>query len=743
MDKSEVESVFKRLIEDAEQFITDDLSGEREKAWNYYHGKSDVESEEGKSSVVIRDVRDSVEGAMPSLMEIFAGTEKVVEFEACYTGVSNPQQAALKEINAEEAASYLGYIFQKENPGFRNTHDFIKNGLVAKIGIFKLFVDESNKVVNENYKGLSRDELIFIIQEPDVEVSELTFYVGDRELVSDDFESGELPIEFTADVKIKKVINTKKYVVEVVPPEELIIDEGAKCADSAKIIGQCTNKTVSDLVKMGFDYEEVVEYAQSPDGYKDNQDKEKDARTRYDHDVAGNVGDKSTWSVETYDVYAEIDVDGDGISELHRAILVGSGKTLLSYETWDEQPYIVASPYLTPNTAIGEGMADLLFDLQDINTALIRQVLNNLYNVNNPRKEVVETAVNFEDLFDNKYNGVVRVAAPGMINEMTTPFVGGQTMPILEYFEKKKEERTGVSRESIGLDADALQSSAEIAVQGILGAAQAKLKLIARIFAEVGFAPMFTKLYRLVKKHQDGPITFKNMISNKLQSVDPAAWDDNIQVCANVGLGLGNVNERMGFLMGISSKQEIILDRLGLQNPFVTPAQYAHTLSKMTQLAGYSASSRFFNPPEVVEQVVEMMMQQQQKKERQPDPEVQAKIQADQAKIQLEQQKAQAKIQLEQQKAQANLKLQSERAIQEAAIKNKQSAMDLSLKAAEVQEDNKLEREKATLDHALEVWKAQKDVELRMAELTAEAALEEKRIEEQLQAQQANLRRPT
>src|SRR5258708_5658188 len=58
------------------------LSSERDDALMYYMGdmSKDMPTMDGRSGAVSTDVADTIEGLMPSLMEIFAGTEEVVKF---------------------------------------------------------------------------------------------------------------------------------------------------------------------------------------------------------------------------------------------------------------------------------------------------------------------------------------------------------------------------------------------------------------------------------------------------------------------------------------------------------------------------------------------------------------------------------------------------------------------------------------------------------------------------------------
>src|SRR5690242_16873337 len=112
-----------------------ELSAERARANDYYLGdmEQDMPSIEGRSRAVSSDVADTVEGLMPSLMDIFCGSDEVVRFEPV---------GAEDEAAAQQETDYVNHVFMQQNPGFMVTYAFIKDALLSKVGIVKVFWDE-------------------------------------------------------------------------------------------------------------------------------------------------------------------------------------------------------------------------------------------------------------------------------------------------------------------------------------------------------------------------------------------------------------------------------------------------------------------------------------------------------------------------------------------------------------------------------------------------------------------------
>jgi hypothetical protein len=68
------------------------------------------------------DVADTVEGLMPSLMDIFAGSDEVVRFEPV-----GPED----ETAAQQETDYVNHVFMQQNPGFMILYSFIKDALLS------------------------------------------------------------------------------------------------------------------------------------------------------------------------------------------------------------------------------------------------------------------------------------------------------------------------------------------------------------------------------------------------------------------------------------------------------------------------------------------------------------------------------------------------------------------------------------------------------------------------------------
>jgi hypothetical protein len=143
------------------------LSDERETAMSYYLGdvSKDMPAPEGRSSAVSTDVSDTIEGMMPTLMDIFTGGDEVVRFEP----VGEEDVAA-----AEQETDYVNHVFMQKNPGFMVLYGMIKDALLSKVGIVKVWWDKGEEQRKETYQDLTDEQLMALITDPSVEIVEHT-----------------------------------------------------------------------------------------------------------------------------------------------------------------------------------------------------------------------------------------------------------------------------------------------------------------------------------------------------------------------------------------------------------------------------------------------------------------------------------------------------------------------------------------------------------------------------------------
>ena len=642
--EEELQSIVGSALDDAVDFIDNTISPLRATSIDYYQGKPFGNEEDGRSQVISLDVHDTIADILPSLMRIFFSSENVVEFVPF-----GKEDVKL----AEQATDYINRIvLQQDNDGFPIFYNAFKDALLCKNGILKYYWDTTYHAEYYEYSGISDNELAVLEADDEVEVTEVISYPDPafpkpEAVVETEEQIEEVVPELMQqsmmtpqlhDVKVTRKKEHGCVRVESVPPEEFLIDRDATSMEDAYCIAHRRYLTVSDLVEMGYDYDEIQKFA-TPYETQLDDNAEFQARNTYQNEGINPVEDDANLKVQYVEAYMKIDMTGDGIAELRRLCCVGDNYEIKKNLKCDQIPFVSFCPDPEPHTFFGLSIADITEDIQKVKSMVMRSMLDSLALSVHPRVAVVEGQANIEDVMNTEVGGIIRQRNAGAVQPFNMPFVGKDCFPMLNYLDEVKENRTGISKASMGLDPDALQSATASAVNATIKGGQQHIELIARIFAETGMKPLFKGIYELLARHQDKERTVR--LRNEWIPIDPRVWQTGMDCVVNVGLGNGTAQERMQYLGQIASKQEQILQTLGASNPLVEMTQYRNTMAKMVELAGFKDASMFFKEvPEMTPQQRQAMMQ------KKPDVSEQL-IQVQIEEIKANMQKANAKIQLE------------------------------------------------------------------------------------------------
>ena len=675
MDDYQLKSIVSSEITDALNHFDSEYSQDRIRAMDFYMGEPFGNEVSGRSSVVSTEVADTVEAIMPNLMRVFTANDKYVRFNA---------RTSEDVEKAEQISDYVNYVINHDNEGYKIMYNWFKDALLFRLGVVKYFYEEEENVTEEEYNGLSEEELAALLSNPDIEIVEqqetvLNSYMEDDGTV--------VPLESNYDLSVRVTEKKGKIKVINVPPEEFLVNKRATSLEDAYFICHRTTMTVSDLVAMGYDRDEIEAHAGNSDLELDEE------RTNRFQDLEAVTGtdaaDPTLREVTYYECIMNVDFDGDGIAERRRVCAIGSnGSHVLHNEPFDHVPFAVVSPVLMPHRLIGRSIYDMTEDLQVIKSTLLRQYLDSVYSSTLPRMIAVEGQVNLDDLLEGTAGGIIRARAPGMVQPITGSSVGGEVRPLMDYLDNIKEQRTGMSKASQGLDANALQSTTASAISATVRGAQVKLESYARTMAETGVKELFKGILHLVTKYDNKPRIVR--LRNNFVPIDPREWTSEYDVVVQVGLGTADDEQKIAFLTQIATKQEQILQQLGPNNPIVTMSQYVNTLRSIAEIGGFKDADQFFNNAQQI-----MMAQQQQ---AQQQPQMSPEQMQMQQLMQLEQQKAQAQQALEQQKAEANIALQREKMEQQLMLDREKMQMEIELRRQELQAEAELRVAKAVTD---------------------------------------------
>jgi hypothetical protein len=570
MNDDEVLSQVKNWLNDSLDFNTSELSHQRAESMKYYFGQPFGNELPGKSKVVTRDVQETVDWIMPSLMKVFTNGGNVVKYEP---------QTAEDVPQAEQETEYVNYLFNRKNPGFKIMHDWFQDTLMYKTGITKVFVEKTPTPTFDFYDGLDEETLQEIVSDPNTEVLALT-QKGDGTYL----------------VKVKVTKERSDIKIVCIPPENFIINRNATCLDDATFMAHREEKTISDLRAMGVP-EDVLDALPYDEYEFADSSPERLAREAFDGtgqfqfgSASDPVANRKAWVTECY---CYIDADGDGYAELRRIVIVGD--FIIDNTEWDSFPFADLSAYPLAHKFHGMSVYDKIKDIQDLRSALMRNVMDNIYRQNTGRWAVLDGAVNLEDLMTNEANGIVRMKSLNAVTPLPTPQLAGDVYNMMDRLEADRGKRTGVSDRSRGLDDNTLHSNqAATSVNQLMTAAEQQIDLIARIFAETGVKRLFQLLHEHAIKHQNQEEVFE--LRGQWVKVNPANWRSRTDMTVTVGIGNMNKDQQLIHLGRMWEMAQAVVSNGGM-GILITEQNIYNILKEMTENAGYKDVSRYWNDP--------------------------------------------------------------------------------------------------------------------------------------------------
>jgi hypothetical protein len=766
LDREErLRTILFRAEQEARQWQDSELTRHREDSLDYYDRNLNAfPAEDGQSKIITSEFADTIESIMPALLRVFTGGESIVDFTP-----DNPGD----EDAAKEATDYIPHVLMRENEGFTWFTWFLKDALMYRLSWGAVDVEEVEQVKSKPFGPIPADAFALLSQQAtqmaEQAGAELTidaeqdqpeqpkaskasvdyspghpdshcaicsnFQGGACAVTSSDgpptpgridpnywckqFQAGQPQpapaVTFSGTITTKRKV--KKVRVDNIAPEDGLVSPTARHIDEAGFVGYRKRVTASQLRTMGLD-QETIDNLSSDDIYTVEESQRQPgvvqaASARDQRDDS----ERELWVVVAF---VRFDWDGDGISEMLRVVYAhagGSVSAIIEREEWEDgvAPIVTGSPILMSHTIPGRSIFDLVKDLQQVGTAVTRGMLDNTYMVNRPRP-IASDVVDLASLIDWTPGMPIRprqgqkMIRGQDIDFLQVPPVMDKSLAVLQWQDEVKHKRTGIQPGNQGVLDESMNPTATGANLAT-AAADARLELIARTFAEVPIKRLFRLIYRAVKRAASGPVKYWN--GSDFATVDPTKWPDDMSLEVSVGMGVSNKQQQLQYLGLVGQGQEKLWEAQGGQEgPMLTVDHLANTFRKAVEVAGFKNTGQFVNSDQQIMQAKaqkaqqppppnpEMMKVQAQSQARMAEVQAnaQAKAAEQQNDAQLAQQKLAADIQSNQARAAADMQIAREKAALDMQLKREQAALDAQLKREELVLEAQLKREQMKMD---------------------------------------------
>jgi hypothetical protein len=445
MDDEDYQNAIGAAIDNAEQYIDTYISPDRENAARYYRGEKFGNEIEGRSGVVMSEVRDTVLALMPALLRIFCGAKEPVEFT---------NQPGTPFEQGQQQTAFISHIINKDNNGFMIHFSAFKDALVRRTGIYTWWHEAIELVTHEDKTGLNEEAYALEqleVQESSSEDENIQYDIEvlDERLDTtapaadplqgmgpEGLEMGQEPApqpeSYIRDIRVKRRFIKKRHRVACVPPEEFIVSPIASDdLDEFPLVGRRQMKSIGELVAMGHDEAQIREAIGGTGTRASALEMNAEALDRngapleriFDNDFA--QVDPASEYVKYCTVFVLIDKDGDGIRERRKICTVGDNNIII-YDTISDDmvPYSLICPDPEPHAPFGYSVADQNMDMQEVTSEVVRGILDNLAQSIVGRTAILENKVNIDDVLSNDRDQVIREKESGAVRSLSHPFTG-------------------------------------------------------------------------------------------------------------------------------------------------------------------------------------------------------------------------------------------------------------------------------------------------------------------------------
>jgi hypothetical protein len=613
------------------------LSKERQRVINYYNSELPKRQHTGSASYVSTDVYDSVESMKAQILETFsANPDNLVSFTA-----NGPEDVEASRV----ATEYCNYIVFRENDGYGIFSHIVHDGLTARNGVVKAsWAKKTDDCDEELPAGATYQDVQSVASQKDVTALEA------------DADEGSDPHNPTFTGTLTRSKDCSKVDLDPVPPEEFLIVPRAPSVRKADLCSHRTLKTKAELKALGYDPKKVDELHYDSDKGLD-LGPEAIARNSPIETAQSldNPIQPETEKVMLYESYARMDMrDGKGV-RLYKICHVND--VLFEKEEVDCSPFYVFTPLPIPYMFYGNNFAARVIPTQNARTVLTRAILDHASITTNPRWGVVKGGLlNPKEMIENRLGGILNLTRPDAVKPLEQANLNPYIFQTLGMLKENKEESTGISALSQGMNKDAISTQNSSAlVDNLVTLSQTRQKIIARNFASF-LVELYLAVYKLVLDNQDKEKEKIIEVAGAFVPVKTEDWVERTTCTASIHLGYGERDRQTAKYEGLYQKLTMDPAMAGMFKP---QNRYKLATDGMRS-AGFQNYAEYISPPEAIQppQPDPIKMQELQIKDKEAQAalitaqSLQSKTQHSAEIADLKEQLAQASLQLKAQVAQ-------------------------------------------------------------------------------------------
>ncbi len=606
-------------IETAEKYYKEEREPSYLESYNRYYANKEYQAKfddlSEKSKIVIRDIMNKIEWAMPSIMRLLTGTTDIVGIQGRTEEDDQPAKI-LKDL--------INWQIQRKNEGFLIFYRFVKDVLKYRFAVLKvrwerdvdenieeiyvssdvyqqLITNHSPEMLNQAVAqalSVSRQKQILLRQLRNIELLDTSF----------DEEKGLYKLK----VKLTRLKSNQPVIENLLPWEFLYVPD-AKSIQDVSFIAHKKRVKADYLLKkekQGF-FSNVKKALENAEVDVSELEEKVNFQEKLEYSTYSN--DENLKDVDLYECYTKADIDGDGLLE-DIIVWMAGGEILRIEENYTgRHPFFGASAVLESEKIEGTSLNDLIGIYQDIKTAFWKQLAINIAKNNDPITFYDPAVVDTDAISEGqKYIPVDlnnKSIKEAIQFEPTTP-LSPHILPALEMITAEEENSTGITRYNQGLDAKTLNKTAT-GISMIMQAANQRLELIVRIISEVALRPLFRYLVELNQKYIDQETVIRLKNSYLTIRPDDLVGEFDFVVDTAIGLGTKEMQMQAMQIVGQFYPQFVQMLQVFMQYPDLYE-KFRNYYKKQLELIGIKAVDEYLPTVEELQQMAQTMTQQMQ-----------------------------------------------------------------------------------------------------------------------------------
>lgn len=527
LSEDEITSILRREITIAQGFDSDILSEIRAKSMDFFFGNDQSSTiptaPAGRSNVQSLDVRDVTLAILSQIGPMYKASS--IEFKP---------RAHDDEKQADLESQFVREIIE-DNDGFKAFSSAAWYALLQNTGWIHVSVDDHTDVSRETYTGLD-----------DMQVANVVDQGGQVEVDSYD--------EATGNLKITRTTETRQLKIEPISADMVLHSPGLDQygVDGLRFVAYRKIYSVAELVAMGMSMEDAMETPSHRDDHWPAVIAKAEHYSESSDNELGGVQDATTLK-ECFHCWAQLDLNETGQWERYHILIAGKdGAKIVYMEPAPFVPMVAGCAIPVPHRIEGQGMGEVMGEIQTQKTAILRQYMDNLAVMNSSRMGAVEGQVNMKDLTDGRVNGVVRIKRPDAIVPLPATDAGMQAIQGLRYLDELRTSRGGAALDLNNSEMQIAQTSATAATNEY--AAKERMSgWYCNNLIQTLMVGVFKMVHQTLRLYFDQPMDIA--VNGNWEQQNPGSWQARDKCKVTVGLSPMEKRERAAGLQAIMQTQ--------------------------------------------------------------------------------------------------------------------------------------------------------------------------------------------